>query len=195
LATGHTNGTALIWNLPTREQLEKAGRKPLPRAAAPKLWSRFDHSTLSIVYEAIWTMAAYPDDTIPFLAKTLKPAAAPDRQALARWIADLGSDEFPKRDKAFKEIKTFGHLAIMGLRARLKEKPPLEETRRLEKLLELAQPWSAESLKTLRAIQVLELIGNKDAIAVLETLAQGAPESRVTQEARKSVVRLTGGKK
>jgi hypothetical protein len=44
----------------------------------------------------------------------------------------------------------------------------------------------------LRAVEVLERIGNAEARRVLEALAKGAPEARLTREARTSLERLLG---
>jgi hypothetical protein len=41
-----------------------------------------------------------------------------------------------------------------------------------------------------RAIEVLEHIGTPDANELLQTLATGAPEARLTQEAKASLERL-----
>ena len=47
-----------------------------------------------------------------------------------------------------------------------------------------------ETLRTIRAIMVLERIGTAEAQAVLETLAGGAPGARETAEAKASLERL-----
>ena len=49
---------------------------------------------------------------------------------------------------------------------------------------------SGESLRQLRALQVLEQAGTRDARQLLKTLAQGLPQARLTQEARASFQRL-----
>jgi hypothetical protein len=49
---------------------------------------------------------------------------------------------------------------------------------------------SPEGLRVLRTIEVLEHIANPEARQVLEQLAGGMPEARVTQEAKLSLRRL-----
>ena len=47
-----------------------------------------------------------------------------------------------------------------------------------------------ETIRTLRAIIVLERIGTPEARSVLETLGRGAPGSRETEESKASLQRL-----
>ena len=49
---------------------------------------------------------------------------------------------------------------------------------------------SPETLRGLRAVEVLELIGTAEAKEVLELLARGLAEARLTQEASASLGRL-----
>ena len=60
--------------------------------------------------------------------------------------------------------------------------------RRIEALIERIAP---ERLRPLRAIEALEHIGNSEAQELLKKLSQGAPEARLTQEAKASLERLS----
>jgi len=51
-------------------------------------------------------------------------------------------------------------------------------------------PPSAKTLQGLRTIEVLEHIGTLMAQAILKDLAEGAPEARITQEAKAALARL-----
>src|SRR5262249_14954338 len=51
-------------------------------------------------------------------------------------------------------------------------------------------PASGELLRSLRALEVLEDIGTPPAQQVLQTLAEGFPEARITWEAKASLSRL-----
>jgi hypothetical protein len=77
------------------------------------------------------------------------------------------------------------------IRIVLKGKIPLETRRRLEQILKhLSLVPTPESVRTIRAIMVLERIGSADAQGVLATLADGAPGARETEEAKASLERL-----
>ena len=63
------------------------------------------------------------------------------------------------------------------------------------RLSDLLRPLEAtgltpEQLRAVRAVQVLEGIGSTEARQLLDSLAQGAPEARLTQEARAAAARL-----
>jgi hypothetical protein len=49
---------------------------------------------------------------------------------------------------------------------------------------------AGEALRSIRAVQVLEMIGTAESRDVLETLAKGAPGSRQTEDAKGSLARL-----
>jgi hypothetical protein len=96
------------------------------------------------------------------------------------------------REKAGRELEKLGDLAVPALREEWKRAEVLENRRRLEALLEKLEreEWSPASLRTLRAIEVLERIGTPGARRLLRRLAEGAPEARLTREARSSLDRL-----
>jgi hypothetical protein len=52
--------------------------------------------------------------------------------------------------------------------------------------------WQAGSLRTLRAIEVLEQIGSPQAASVLAKLAQENTEVRLKEQAREALERLSG---
>jgi truncated hemoglobin YjbI len=67
----------------------------------------------------------------------------------------------------------------------------LEKRRRIEQLLAAPRIVQApEQIRALRALEVLERIGNAEARRVLGAIAKGAPDARLTREARTSLERL-----
>ena len=71
-----------------------------------------------------------------------------------------------------------------------KEGAPLEVRRRAGRILGGLQARSPERRREVRAVQVLECQGTAEARQLLRRLAEGAPEARLTQEARASLRRL-----
>lgn len=92
-----------------------------------------------------------------------------------------------------KRLSQWAELAAPALKETLERQPSLETRRRIEKLL--AEPplrvRDPEALRCLRSIRILEHIATPEAQQLLQSLATGAPEARLTQEAKASLERLT----
>jgi RNA polymerase sigma factor (sigma-70 family) len=189
LASASQDTTILIWDLfaglrqhppsaPTEEQLQA-------------LWGDLQSTNVTRSYRAVISLTQAPQEAVPFLRARVQPIMGPTAERLQQLIADLDSDQFAVRQKAGQELEVLQHLAEPALREVLEGKPSLEMSRRVNALLNKLQGWSGECLRLWRVIQVLEGIGTPGAQAVLKTLAQGAPGSRLTQEAKASLGRLT----
>ena len=124
----------------------------------------------------------------------LSPVPAVADERLARLIADLDNVAFATRAQAARELEELGERAMDRLQKAATGNPSLEVKRQLETLLgkqtqERLNP-SPEVLRILRALEVLELAGTPEARQMLERLASGAPQARLTQEAKASLDRL-----
>src|SRR5262249_19504944 len=134
-----------------------------------------------------------PAASVQFLQKHMRAVEPVEARLLQQLLADLDSDRFETRSKAERELEKLGELAEPALRRALREKPPsLELRRRIEGLLkQLEGPiTSPETLRRLRAVEVLEHIGTQEARQVLRALAGGTPDARLTREAQAVLDRL-----
>jgi len=157
------------------------------------LWADLRADDPAKAYATVWRLAeTAPDAVVPFLARHLRPEAAPDPAKLQQLIADLNSDTFRIREKAVKELQDLGHAAVPALRKALDEKPSPEMTGRIEKLLSRKPDTidRPETLRRLRAMQVLEQAGTKQARALLAELADGLPLAPETKEAQAALARM-----
>lgn len=191
LATGHVDSTILLWDATLRDQ-----RKRPPSGARESLWTDLAGADAKRAYAAIWCLVEAPDaGTVTFLRRHVKPAANADVQKIRQSIADLDSESFAVREKASKKLEEVGSSAVPAIREALTKDLSAEVRRRLEIIVSRAEDIvkSAEILRDLRAIQVLEYIGSGEACDLLKTLAQGAPEARPTREAKASLDRMTKG--
>jgi hypothetical protein len=104
----------------------------------------------------------------------------------------LESDKFAVRQKATNDLKKMGAAAEPVLNLLLEGKPTLVLRLRVEPLLEAVAgaKLSPDRVRTVRALEVLERIGNNEARMVLETLAKGAPGAWLTRQAQGCVQRL-----
>src|SRR5207244_1267145 len=67
--------------------------------------------------------------TVPLKARR---TVAADPQKMARWIAELDSDQFAVREKATRELEKLGESAQPALRQALEDQPKPEARKRLE---------------------------------------------------------------
>jgi hypothetical protein len=107
----------------------------------------------------------------------------------------LTGDEFRPREKAAEVLAKAGESALPALRAALSRRPSAEARRHIKDLQEKAENAepTRSSLGGLRAIEVLEHIAMPDARQLLQKLAAGNPDARLTREAKAALERLTGG--
>jgi RNA polymerase sigma factor (sigma-70 family) len=167
LATGGYDGTSLLWTL-------KPKIEPLPAGGLGPLWESLAEEDGARAYRAVWTLAEHPDETIPFLKKHMRSAKVQiDQASLRKWLADLDSDSFTRREAATRELARVGTAIEPNIRAALANTKSPEARRRLEQLLEdLGRQLSPEVLRRKRAVRVLELIGSREAMELLQTLAK-----------------------
>ncbi len=188
LVSTSSDSTALVWDLTGLRS--PADGKP-PSRDLPELWSALAETDGSAAYRAVWALTAAPEKSVPFLRERLRRAEPVEAKAVTRLVLGLDSAAFATRQQAFEELTRMGRLAEPALRKALSGQPSPEVRRRVQQLLnKLAALPSGERLRALRALEALEQIGTPAAREVLEGLARGAPEARLTQAARASLERL-----
>jgi hypothetical protein len=194
LISGSSDSTALVWDLTGRLGKERTWGKWQSRTALDTCWAGLADEDAARAYGAIRKLAATPEHAVSYLRERIRPVEPADQKHLAVLIADLDSVQFPVREKAAKALENLGERAIAAYRRALEGQPRPEVRRRLEALIEKQfQEWkspSAHSLQALRALEVLEFANTRQAREVLQTIATGTPEARLTQEAKASLERL-----
>jgi WD40 repeat protein len=199
LASGGDDGAVLIWDLSAAGVAPAALRMDLSAEEFTKAWAVLGGENAADAHRVVWTLAGAGDRAVTFLKRRLRPAAPGLVERLSRRLADLNSNKFAVREGATRELERLGAEAGPALRDALRNNPPLEVRRRVERLLESlkGRPSSPEQvrhlreqLQHLRAIRVLEHIGSAAARGTLEELAKGDAQAWLTVEARASLVRL-----
>lgn len=184
LATGHLDSTILIWNL------VPGGQAATPQNL-PRLWDDLRSADATKAYAATWRLLESPKDAIRFLRERLRPVTAPPAEQVRKLLANLDSEEFQKRETATIQLREMDDRVASFLQEKLKGGPSLEMRRRVEGLLaNLKKPPYGETLRSLRAVAVLERIGTGEAQQILQSLASGMAESRITRDAKASRERL-----
>jgi WD40 repeat protein len=184
--------TALTWDLARFPYPSPPAVETIPPETLETLWADLASEDAEKGFEAVRRLARAPRQAVPLLGKELRPVPRPDNPRYARWIADLDDDRFAVRDKASRTLESAGEAAVPALRQALPKAPSLEARRRIERLL---QRWdgdelSAAQLQALRAVEVLERIGNAEGRKLTQKLAGGNPDAALTRAAEDSWKRL-----
>jgi WD40 repeat protein/beta-lactamase regulating signal transducer with metallopeptidase domain len=194
LASGATDTTILLWDAASSlKELAKAETVELPAAEMETLWSDLSGEDAAKALQSVLQLTAASRQSVPLLRERLKPAARVDPRKIDGWIGELESEKYAVRKTAADNLIRVGEQAVPALRKVLASSPPLETRKRIEELLEklTGGTLTAEQLRLVRAVEVLERIGTPEARQVLRTLAQGAPGTLPTREAEAALGRLT----
>jgi hypothetical protein len=189
LYSGSMDATVLVWDL------KDVGKGQHQQAELPdrdSRWADLASQDSARAFATMQTLLTSPDQAVAMLKNNLKAAVAADPQRAAALIADLGSRQFPVREKASLELAKMSDLAAGSLRDALRAKPALEVRKRIEDLLKklMVEELTPDQLRNSRALEILEKLQHPEARRVLESLAGGAPGACLTGEATASLQRL-----
>src|SRR5262249_54666705 len=186
LASGCQDATVLVWDVSGQTWVEIPTKARLSAVELGRLWSHLDSfANAGKAFQAIVKMTAAPRDTVAFLQKNLPPVTI-NAAAIVRLVTDLNHKKYKVRKKAAHKLERLEMAAKPALVRALQGKPSVEVRRRVEQLLEKLEPPNSmrQVVRTLRAVEVLERIATPEAQQLLQTLAKGNPQARVTREAR-----------
>src|SRR5262249_3974048 len=163
------------------------------------LWKELANADAAVAFQAARVLSAAPKQSVPFLREVLRPEAASDvtPEQVARWIADLDSDEFAVRTRAAAELSRNARQAESLLRKALKAPASVETKRRLEQIVvRLDQrELPPERLQTQRGLGVLERVATPEALEAVEQLSKGPEGAWLTRQAKKSLDRMAPRKR
>jgi hypothetical protein len=190
---GITSLSLLILEIYYSVDLPNAEQQPR-EAELLSYWGDLGWTSSLTPRQAIGALAEAPAHAVAFLGERVRPVSTTvTPQRLEQLLANLDDRQFEVRRRASEELEKLGELAEVVLRQGLAKTPPLEVQQRIERILAAIerQAQTPERLQVLRAIQALERIGTPEARQLLEKVAQGNPEARLTREARAALERLT----
>jgi len=182
--------TLLVWDMAA-----VAGRQakaaPATDMAVREAWNDLGSLDGQVAHRALGSLIDAPAQAAPLMRDQLKPAAPLDAAAVERLLGKLDSDAFAERDRSRKDLERLGDAVEPALRRLLAGAPSVEVKRRAEMILaKVTGPIAdTELLRSLRAVEAMENIGTPEAIQVLETLANGGTEARLTREAKAALER------
>ena len=184
LASGHADGTALVWDL---SGLPGARPMVTNREAA---WTDLASADAGKAYRAILSLAADAGG-VAFLRDKVKPAPEIPASRIQKLVKTLNADKYATREAATTALKNLGDAADAELQALVRGELSLEQRRRIADVLESRgfPEANPDRLRVLRCVEVLERVGSAEARSLLAELAKGASGSRLTREAAGAVRR------
>ena len=185
LAASSPDAPVYLWDVYGRSE-------PQPPATADELnqcWADLAGTDAEVAFNAIRRLIAAPDG-VAFLRDRLKPTPAADAAKLKELITKLDSPKFADRQTAAKELDAVADRAADQLRAAIAETKSAEVRRSLQGILDRLESGTPETLRALRAVEVLEQIATPAARELLRTLAGGAPGATLTHAAADALKRL-----
>jgi RNA polymerase sigma factor (sigma-70 family) len=191
VATASNDTTALVWNVKGLSVRAGPTLETLDADAVLVRWNDLATEDGLVGEKAINALIASPKSTVPFLKKRMQPAEPVKAEVVEKLMEQLDSAEFKVRQKAHVELEAIGDQVVPFLDKALAGNPPLERQQRLQQVHAklTAAPITGERLRIIRAIEVLERIGNPETRQVLQALADGAPGALTTTQARAALER------
>jgi len=189
LASGSEKHGCLVWDL---RKMARVQNPPAPSSQQlENLWAELAAPDAARAYMALSRLVELSDVAVDLIGKRVRPVTA--RPRIPQLIRDLDSDLFAVREKTFAELEALGNLAKPALQAELQKNPSPEFQARINTLLSKTPPVTVppDQLRDWRALEILEFIGSTKAKGVLEILANGNPEARLTHDAKATLARLS----
>jgi RNA polymerase sigma factor (sigma-70 family) len=189
LLSGSQDTTVLAWDM-----------RPPRVADAVSLESAWDALAVREVGESFRSEGRFlsaPADAVKYMAERVKPGEALDPRRVQRLLADLDSDDFAVREAASNALEGLDQQALPYLESTLKSTESAEVRDRVNRILE--RRWVAaiplEQLRQVRAVAVLERIGDGESKDLLKRWAGGPAGALLTMEAAAALKRLEAASK
>lgn len=180
LATGHEDGSVLLWQVPRTAGVEAERATP---------WDDLASDSPVKARAAVDRLGRNPGTALALLKTRFQPPPPP-MDSVPALLKDLDSDDFVTRERADRRLRAQGARAEPDLRRALVGASSVDLKRRIEDLLDALTrvvwrlPLSGETLRGVRAIEVLERVGTPDARALLGGWAEQTQDQRLAAEAR-----------
>jgi WD40 repeat protein len=185
LVSGSLDTTALVWDVSKHTRAPRPESAPLAARDLEALWADLADKDAARAFAAQQTLGRHPAQAAALVRERLPAALGVDPGRLAKLVADLSGRGLATRQKAVAGLKELGEQARPALEKALAGDVSLEVRQRIERLLrDVTASPAGGRLRELRAVETLALAGGPEAREALVALAKGAPEARLTREAR-----------
>jgi RNA polymerase sigma factor (sigma-70 family) len=190
LATGHADGTVLLWKVPQLAP-EASNATDVERR-----WADLASESPATAGTAVNWLAGHPTEAMALLRARFRAEPLPPDPAVVALIKNLDSDTFATREEATRKLVEQGPKVEKPLRRLLAGTPSAEARRRVEEILPRLTaplqrlPLSGETLRGVRAIEVLERIHTTEARKLLEAWCEPGRDTRLNAEAEAALARF-----
>ncbi|HLW68660.1 MAG TPA: WD40 repeat domain-containing protein [Gemmataceae bacterium] len=192
LASGSADTTALIWDVTKLLPAKKPEPRKLKLQELQTCWADLLSPDAAKAFVSMDMLAGAPAETITMLKEQLtKPPVPLNVKQIEQWIGELDHPRYAVRQRATGELARLGDDGQPFFQNALKNHPAPEARRRLYELMERTgeRYLTAEKLRVIRAIELLDRLDSPTTREVLQHLAQGPVNSPITREARWSLMR------
>jgi hypothetical protein len=189
LVSAGDDGTGLVWDVTKFSPVVRT--VTLSKERIESLWRDLGGETNKAFSAAAELRSS--KEAVAWLRDHLKPRDGPDPKQIEKWIAALDDEDFDVRKKAAQELSKLGEQAGPALKKAREGKPSPEVGRQIDELLGKLKPGqepAGEDLRIVRGVELLEQMGTPEARQILEGLAKGPPDARLTREAKAAMDRL-----
>jgi WD40 repeat protein len=191
LVSASMDSTLLVWDAAAFASRARQDH-PLSPKALTATWERLNGADAITAYRAMWDFLRLPEASVAFLRELVRPVPQINAKRIANLIDSLDSDRYEEREHASRELGALAEQAEPALRRVLANPHSPETGRRVKRLLAPIEKGilAGSQLQAVRVTALLERIGTPKARQVLVGWASGAPEARLTREAKAAVHRL-----
>ncbi len=186
LASGSDDATVLVWDTAALPFKLPDRPKPVPADR----WWEFLGGSAGTAAELTLDLLANPTDAVPVLRKNLLATPNADKQTVAKLIADIADGDYQTRTAAARGLGEYDIEAVAGAVRAAVGSGGVEARAEFGRLLGDGPGVHVQHARRLRAVRALELIGSKDARAVLDDLAARADAPNLAREAKAALARL-----
>jgi hypothetical protein len=189
---GSSDGTALVWDFAKTTHGPKGEVTPLSNANLDSHWEALAGTDPVAAYDAGWELADRPAKIVAKCRAKLTPIKPAEEAVVRRWLKDLDDPVFSVRERAERELITMGDEAVGVLRTLAAGPLSFEQTSRVKRILSAADTdvLTGDMLRQVRAVAILERADTPDSRAVLDSLASGVANARLTREAKSALARM-----
>jgi RNA polymerase sigma factor (sigma-70 family) len=186
LAASSPDAPVYLWDIYGRSD-------PQPLSTTDDLnqcWTDLAATDAAVAFRSIRRLIAAPDAATALFRDKLKLVPPADAARVKHLIDKLDSPKFADRQAAAKELESVADRAADQLWATLAETKSAEMRQALQAILDRLDAATPETLRAMRAVEVLEQVGTPTAHEQLKALAGGATGATLTRAAAEALKRL-----